>query len=392
MDFKPKGETKEHSEQDKNFVKKELDQIREFVDDLSIEDLKQGDWFVKLLAFSLDQYVNTVDAEYFKQKYPYLPPDAVVDARIKMASNYASIEGAITSTAYSGAIAATIGSHGGASPLTLPAGGASFAIDLVYTSYLQLRMTYDISVLYGIPINIKDPDDTWKLVKLAFGIKAGEAVNQGAMRAIPAFIRPFVKRVFSGSTRIAAQSLPVIGKHLLQRNIIKFAIPAVTIPVTTAMNWWLTKLAGDRAKQLLRREAKIIESTGRIIDETEDFELLMSVLWLLINVDEAVLDEERLFLHHLTLCAEQEDKATPETMEFLEKFHSQIEIDEDAVWDKVDTVSADAAPKLFKVAVIATAVDGKMSKKELDILERLADRLRVPFDKKLIDDMKRKWQ
>ncbi|MCQ9343996.1 TerB family tellurite resistance protein [Corynebacterium kozikiae] len=392
MDFKLKGETKEHSEQDKNFVKKELDQIRGFVGDLSIEDLKQGDWFVKLLAFSLDQYVNTVDAEYFKQKYPNLPPDAVVDARIKMASNYASIEGAITSTAYSGAIAATIGSGGGASPLTLPAGGASFAIDLVYTSYLQLRMTYDISVLYGVPINIKDPDDTWKLVKLAFGIKAGETINRGAMKSIPAFVRPLIKKIFSGSTLTAAKSLPVIGKHLLQRNIIKFAIPAVTIPVTTAMNWWLTKLAGDRAKQLLRREAKIIESTGRIIDETEDFELLMSILWLLINVDEAVLDEERLFLHHLTLCAEQEDKATPETMEFLEKFRSQIEIDEDAVWDKVDTVSADAAPKLFKVAVIASAVDGKMSKKELDFLERLADRLRVPFDKKLIDDMKRKWQ
>jgi hypothetical protein len=392
MDFKLKDETKEHSERDKNFVRIELDRIHEFVSDLSIDDLKQGDWFVKLLAFSLDQYVNTVDADYFKQKYPHLPPDAVVDARIKMASNYASIAGAITSTAYSGAVVATIGSRGGASRLTVPAGAASFAVDLVYTSYLQLRMTYDISVLYGVPINIKDPDDTWKLVKLAFGIRAGETVNQAAMKAIPAFIRPLIKKIFSGSTLTAVKSLPVIGKHLLQRNIIKFAIPFVTIPLTTAMNWWLTELAGDRAKQLLRREAKIIESADRIIDETEDFELLMSILWLLINVDEAVLDEERLFLHHLTMCVEREDKATPEIMEFLDRFRYQIDIDEDLVWREVDTVPSDVAQKLFKVAVIATAVDGKMSKKEIDILERLADRLRVPFDKELIDDMKRKWQ
>lgn len=392
MDFKHKSETKEHSEQDKKIVKKELDKIRNFAGELSIDDLKQGQWFSKLLVFSLNQYVNTVDAEYFKQKYPYLPPDAVVDARIKMASNYASIEGALTSSAYTGTITATIGSGGGASPLTLPAAGASFVIDLVYTSYLQLRMAYDISVLYGIPINIKDPDDTWKLIKLAFGIKAGETANQGVMKGLPAIIRPAVKKIFSKSTLQAVKSLPVIGKYLLQRNIIKFSIPAVTIPLTTSMNWWLTKIAGNNAKRLLRREAIIIENAGRIIDETEDFELLMSVLWLLISADKTVLDEDRLLLDHLTKCAEREDKVTPATMEFLDKFRSQIVIDEDTVWDKVTAVSGDAAQKLFKGAVNAAAVDGKISKNKLDILERLANRLQVPFDKQLIDDMKCKWQ
>lgn len=79
-------------------------------------------------------------------------------------------------------------------------------------------------------------------------------------------------------------------------------------------------------------------------------------------------------------------------MEFLDKFRSQMVIDEDTVCDKVDGVSSDAAQKLFKGAIFAAAVDGKISKKKLDILERLANRLQVPFDKQLIDDMKRKWQ
>ena len=145
------------SEKEKNYVEREVTRIRQFVSDLSMDDLKSGDWFAKLLAFSLNQYVTQVDAEYFKKKYPNLPPDAVVDARIKMAARYAAIEGLLSSSAYTGAVAATIGSGGGASPLTLPAGGASFVIDLSYLSYLQLRMAYDISVLYGIPLDLNDP-------------------------------------------------------------------------------------------------------------------------------------------------------------------------------------------------------------------------------------------
>lgn len=391
MDFKLKREPKEHSEEDKNFVKKELDQVREFISDLSIDDLKRGDWFVRLVRYSLDSYSETVDDKYFREKYPDLPPDAVVDARIKMASNYAMIEGGLTSTAYTGAIIATIGSGGGASPLTLPAGGVTLVTDLIYMSHRQLLMTYDISVLYGVPIDIKDPDDVWKLVKLAFGIKAGETVNKGATLAMPAIIRPMVKKIFSGSTLAAVKSLPVVGKYLLQRTIIKFAIPGITVPVTTALNWWLTKLAGERAKKLLRREAKIIEAAGRIIDETEDVELLLSILWMLVKVGGTVQDEELLFLHHLTVRARQEDKVTPEVVEFLEKFRSQIEIDEDAVWSKVDSVPDDQASKLFEAAVITAVVDGKMSKEELETLKLLAERLGVPYEEELIKDTKSEW-
>src|SRR5699024_4479258 len=75
-------------EEEKKHVKQEVKRIREFVSKLSMDDLKSGDWFAKLLAYSLNQYVTMVDAEYFKEKYPNLPPDAIVDARIKMAANY----------------------------------------------------------------------------------------------------------------------------------------------------------------------------------------------------------------------------------------------------------------------------------------------------------------
>ena len=57
------------AEADESFVRKEIERIRGFVGNLSMGDLRQGTWFVKLLAFSLDGYVQEVDAAYFREKY-----------------------------------------------------------------------------------------------------------------------------------------------------------------------------------------------------------------------------------------------------------------------------------------------------------------------------------
>lgn len=379
-------------EEEKKHVKQEVKRIREFASKLSMDDLKSGDWFAKLLAYSLNQYATMVDAEYFKEKYPNLPPDAIVDARIKMAANYAAIEGALSSSAYTGAVIATIGSGGGSSPLTLPAGGVSFVIDLSYTSYLQLRMTHDISVLYGIPLDINDPDDTWKLVKLAFGIKAGEATGGAVMKALPAFIRPIIKKIFSGATLTAVKSLPVVGKYLLQRNIIKFAIPGVSVPLTVAVNRWMTVAAGERAKILLRREAQIIEASQRIVAHAEHIETLLATLWWIMNIDKTIKDEERLLLHYLTVFAEKNDDRGEEFQQFINSFKSQIEIDEENLWKLIKSVPIESAPKLYRAAVIAASVDGKITKQEFELLKILAERLGLTHDQNLIDEIKRQWK
>ena len=108
---------------DAGAVRRELARVKGLAHELSVEDLRQGAWFAKLLKFSLDRYVQEVNADYFRAKYPDLPPDAVVQERIEMAARYSSIEGGLSAGAYTGAVAATIGSGGGASPLTVPAAG-----------------------------------------------------------------------------------------------------------------------------------------------------------------------------------------------------------------------------------------------------------------------------
>jgi hypothetical protein len=141
-----------------------------------------------------------------------------------MAARYAAIEGGLSASAYTAAISATLGGAGGASPLTVPAAVTTVMADVAFTTQIQLRLAYDIAVLYRGPLDTSDPDDLWKLIRVAFTIKSGEAVREGVVKVVPAMMRPIIKRYYAGPVLAAAKGLPVVGKQLLQRNVIKIGI------------------------------------------------------------------------------------------------------------------------------------------------------------------------
>lgn len=356
-------------------VQDDLNRVKGFVGGLAIDDLRDGTWFAKLLTFSLDAYVNKVDAAYFARKYPHLPADAVVEARIQLAARYAGVEGGLSAGAYTGAIAATITSGGGASPLTLPAAGATFAVDLVFSSQLQLRLAYDIAVLYRVPLDLEDPEDLWKLIRVAFGIHSSEVGRGLVGKGVPMAVRPLVKKFFSGSTLATVRSLPVFGKYLLRRNIIKFAIPVVGVPVSVGMNYWTTKLVGRHARAQFRNEASIVEIARRMIGASSQHAELLWVLWLVIAADGKIHEDERLLLHHVTKAVADRDADLPD----LADLESTVNVDEQMVWRRLRHAQGDTSP-LYDAAVTAAAIDGTVSKQELACLKELALHCSTHYD------------
>lgn len=378
-------ETKASSE-DEKVVRREVERVRGFVKDLSMEDLRQGNWFAKLLTFSLNKYVEEVDAEYSRRKYPDLPADAVVRERIQMAARYAGVEGGLSAAAYTGAVAATISSGGGASPLTLPAGGASFAVDLVYTSQLQLRLAHDIAVLYRVPLDMDDPDDLWKLIRIAFAIKSGEAGGGAVLKGVPVVVRPVVKKFFSGSTLAAARSLPVVGRHLLQRNVIKFAIPVVGVPLSVGVNYWTTRTAGNHALEIFRNEARLVESASRIVESAEHHGELPWIMWAAATSDGPATSNQHGLLNYVSKELRARGTADAE----LEELRDVIEIDRDRVWRMLEDATGDLEP-LHSAAVTTVSVRGKASKKSLMHLERVAAECGVDHDSQAVRAQARSW-
>lgn len=350
-------------------VERGRDELREFVRELSFDEIKSGGWFARLLTLSLASYTKRVDWKYFQDKYQGVPPDAIVDQRIKMAARYAAIEGGLSASAYTGIVVATIGSLGGASPATVPAAVGTMMLDLAYVSQLQLRLAHDIAVLYRVPLNADDPDDLWKLIRVAFTIKGGELAREGAIKAVPALMRPMIKKFFSGSVLTAVKNLPVVGKFLLQRNLIKIGIPLVGIPLAVVLNRWTTALAGRHARSVFRNEARVLEVAERVLDRSRHPQLLLWVAWLVVQSDEKVSDDEALLMRHLMRLARECHEIIDEQLSRV------IDMELDEVWSRLASEGGDLGD-IVDAAVAIAEIDGEVNARERALLDEIRDRSR----------------
>lgn len=356
---------------DRKVVEQEQAAIRDFVKGLSGDDIKSGNWFTKLAAHAMNTYTEKVDWQYFQDRYEGVPADVIVDQRIKMAARYAALEGGLSAGAYTAAVAATIGSLGGASPATVPAAVATVTVDVAFITQLQLRLAYDISVLYRVPLDVHDPDDLWKLIRVALTIKSGEVANKTVSKAVPLMVRPLIKRFYSNSVLAAGRALPVVGKHLLQRNVIKIGIPLVGVPLSVLLNRYTTLVAGRHARAVFRNEARVIELAEGISERSRHPQLMLWVALLVIraNAKAKIADDEALLMRHLVRLVRERHEVVDE------KLAQVVDIDPADVWKRVDAEPGDLGDILDAAERVAT-VDGDVNSREKAILAELRARCR----------------
>lgn len=348
-------------------VERERDELRDFVKELSMDEIKSGGWFTKLLSHALDSYTKKVDWAYFQEKYKGVPADAIVDQRIKMASRYAAIEGGISASVYTGAVAATIGSLGGASPITVPAAVATVMVDVAFITQLQLRLAHDVSVLYRVPLDLSDPEDLWKLIRVAFTIRGGEVAREGVVKVVPVMVRPLIKRFYSKGVLAAAKGLPVVGRFLLQRNVIKVGIPLVGVPLAVIVNRYTTQIAGRHARAVFRNEARVIEVAKSLTSRTEHPQLMLWVAWLVINADNKISDDEALLMRHLVQLAHEHHQVADEELARL------VDVDAADVWAMLDKENTDLS-SLLAAATKVAEIDRDINRHEQSVLAELSDR------------------
>jgi hypothetical protein len=354
---------------DRKVVEQEQAEIKDFVKSLSADDIKSGNWFTKLAAHAMNSYTEKVDWQYFQDRYAGVPADAVVDQRIKMAARYAALEGGLSAGAYTATVAATIGSLGGASPATVPAAVATMMVDVTFITQLQLRLAYDISVLYRVPLDVHDPEDLWKLIRVAFTIKSGEAANKTVVKAVPALVRPLVKRFYSKSVLTAGKALPVVGKHLLQRNVIKIGIPLIGVPLAVLLNRYTTLLAGRHAQAVFRNEARVIELAENLSKRSRHPQLMLWVAWLVIRANRKITDDEALLMRHLVRLVRERHEVVDEQLAHL------VDIDPAEVWERIEAEPGDLSD-LLDAADRVAAVDGDVNAREKAVISELRDRCR----------------
>jgi len=240
-------------------------------------------------------------------------------------------------------------------------------VDVVYITRLQLRLAYDIAVLYRVPLDLSDPADLWKLIRVAFTIKGGEVAREGVIKVVPAVMRPLIKRFYSRGILAAGRGFPVVGKFLLQRNVIKIGIPLVGVPLAVLLNRYTTQLAGRHARAVFRNEARVLELAEGLCESSQHPQLLLWVAWLVIKADDKISDDEALLIRHLTRLVGERHQV------FDEELARLIEIDPAEVWRRIDTAPGDLSAIPVAARLVA-AVDGDINARERNLISEFEER------------------
>jgi len=272
-----------------------------------------------------------------------------------------------SASAYTAAIIATLGTAGGASPATVPAAVVTVVVDVAFVTQLQLRLAYDVAVLYRVPLDLSDPDDLWKLIRVAFTIKGGEFVREGVVKVVPAMMRPVIKSFYRGPVLAAARGLPYVGRFLLQRTVIKIGIPVVGVPLAVVVNRSTTLLAGRHAQAVFRNEARVIELAEGLSKRSQHPQLMLWVAWLVIMADHKIADDEALLIRHLVRLVRDQHQVVDKQLAHL------VEVDPAEVWRRLDAEPGDLSDILDVANRVAT-VDGAVNARERAIISELQDR------------------
>lgn len=209
---------------------------------------------------------------------------------------------------------------------------------------------------------------------------AASAVN----RAVPEVVRLGVRSAAKGPTLASLKALPLIGKHLLQRNMIKVAIPVVGIPLAVGLNVWSTGAVASTARQIYRDRALSDEKARRFVDCSVDDGFLVSVVWAAVRANRSTTPEEMLLLKDMVRFADE--------TEGLDTARGDlgVDLDVESIFVRAAALRQEERDNLFEAALLAVTIDRKVHKQEREFLERLAAAINREWDPNCLRVMIRK--
>ena len=352
-------------------VSSELEEAKEFAKTLDIDDVKSGQWFIALLQKVVQSYDRNARAEYFQQKYPGLPPDETADILTSVAVRYATIAGAITGLAATASQISALSSAG----MTIALMTSAIGAEMVYLANIQMRLVLDLSVLYDLQLDLDDPEDILMVFGYALGVAPVELMGKGLQVAARGGTQYAVKKYISKGTLKAIQEFgKKIGIKILQKSVLKYAIPIASAGIGSAYNYATTKSVGGIAKNHLKNRGKVTEELRQLVSRQNTYDIAFpAAAMYMAQIDGDFSNKEKVFY-----------KAILSRMSFDE--HTQAEFkklmaNEGNIIEAISQIEDNEIKySLIEVLVLMAVYDGELVEKERDFLIKAAAHLNVPLD------------
>lgn len=229
------------------------------------EAFKSGDWLWLLIRRSFKDYWERATAEYFSEKYGTTDPDKIGKKLISVASRNAAILGAITGATVSAdeiAAIATAGEAGFGLPANLAIAAVALSGEAIMLVRFQLQLVANLGKLYGVPLDPDDPEDILTILAFALGGSVADAAGKAGAKVGGKLGGRAAKAVFQKDLLASLKSLGAkAGVKILQKTIVKYVIPIVSIGIGTSWNYVATRSVGRIATRHFKlRMADLKES------------------------------------------------------------------------------------------------------------------------------------
>ena len=363
----------------KNQIKTELEDLKKMAVAFGPARLKDGTWFNEFVNAMLSSYAERIikdgGVEYFRKKYPGLTRDAIAEKLCILAVRYAAIAGGVTG------VTASTGVLGG---LTIPVIIATIGGEILYIARLQIRLIYDLSTVYGDPIDKNDPEQLYRAFMLAYGISA-VSVNAGAVATTAGteVVRAQAYRFITGKTPIikeAAKKIlgPRIGAMITRKAILKVAVPVAGVAISSGWNYVSTKNMAEVGRQEFKLEALAQQAAVDLCNEaalkSEDLPIIVQALQAVINIDGSIDPRELKVYQAIVKCLNVPKEA-------LQEIEARVDINADAVEKQLRAIKRVKFRKvLAELLKLAAAANGTIDPEELDLLNRFLSALDTKLD------------
>jgi uncharacterized tellurite resistance protein B-like protein len=364
-------------------VSKELEDAKTLAKTLNFEEVKSGEWFIKLLQQVVRVYDRNARATYFQKKYPGLSPDEIADILTSVTVKYATIAGAITGVAATANEIAAISSAG----LTAALFVGSIGAEMLYLSKIQMRLVLDMSVLYDLQLDMEDPEDILLIFGYAIGVAPAEVLGKGLQVAARSGTTSAIKKVVSKGTLEALQKFAKrLGFKILQRTIIKYAVPVASAAVGSGYNYITTKSVGKIAKIHFKNRGKATDELRAVISKQNIYDLAIpAAAMFMAQIDGNVSSKEKELYRAMLSRMSFEDHTPADFNRLVSEEHSIL----DALSQIED---AELRKALIELLTLMAVYDGVLADEESEFLTSVAERLGVSLDIEQVEKRAKEYQ
>jgi uncharacterized tellurite resistance protein B-like protein/RNA polymerase subunit RPABC4/transcription elongation factor Spt4 len=353
-------------------VAQELEITKEEARQFDIEEIKGGQWFLKLLQRVFKTYDRNANAAYFKRKYPGLPPDEVADKRFSVAVRMATIAGGVAGAAATADQIVTISSVGITTGLLISTLGA----EMIYLVKLQMKLVLDLATVYDMELDPEDPEDILMIFGYALGVAPVNLVGRAIYVPTKALTVQAVRKYISKGTLKAVQDIGrKLGVKILQRTIIKYAVPAASIAVGSSYNYVTTKSIGRIAKAHLKNRGQVTDELRALISREQTYTLTFPAAAMYIARLDGEVTTEEMDLFKGMLSRMQFDETEQVDADRLMRANEGTILAAIAELEEQEEKRA-----LIEVLVLMAIADGDLQKQEREFLSRVADQLNISID------------